>query len=99
MPKISMMVAGLLLVLSMTAARAEVISIADPRYEVPNSTSGVLRPTQGMNMDSVARQFGEPQQKNPAVGDPPISRWQYPDFDVFFEYDKVIHSVVKRDDQ
>ena len=31
-----------------------------------------------------------------AVGEPPISRWVYADFVVFFEYDRVIHAVIKR---
>lgn len=97
MPKISILLAGLLL--TITAAQAEVISIADPRYDVPNSESGVLRPTQGMNMTQVEQKFGAPETKVPAVGDPPISRWVYPEFSVFFEYDKVIHSVVEHGDQ
>jgi hypothetical protein len=97
MPKLSILIAGLLLTL--TSAQAEVISIADPRYDVPNSDGGVLRPTQGMNMSQVEQKFGSPETKVPAVGDPPISRWIYPEFSVFFEYDKVIHSVIKRDDQ
>lgn len=96
MPKISMMVSGLILMLSITAAQAEVISIADPRYDVPNSTAGILRPSQGMNMARVEQKFGPPMQKLPAVGEPPITRWQYGEFDVFFEYDKVIHSVINR---
>jgi hypothetical protein len=28
------------------------------------------------------------------VGKPPISRWEYPGFIVYFESDHVIHSVV-----
>jgi len=96
MPKISMIVTGLILMLSMTFAHAEVISIADPRYDVPNSTDGVVRPTQGMNMSQVEQKFGPAEQKFPAVGEPPITRWQYTEFDVFFEYDKVIHSVINR---
>jgi len=96
MSKISILVTGLILMLSMMAARAEVISIADPRYDVSNSSTGVLRPTQGMNMSVVEQKFGKPSQKLPAVGEPPITRWQYGEFDVFFEYDKVIHSVINR---
>lgn len=97
MPKISMFFAGLLL--TMTTAQADVLSIADPRYDVPNSSAGVMRPTQGMNMTSVEQKFGAPETKVPAVGDPPISRWIYSDFEVFFEYDKVLHSVVIRKEQ
>lgn len=97
MPKTSILFAGLLL--TMTTAQADVLSIADPRYDVPNSSTGVLRPTQGMNMSQVEQKFGAPETKVPAVGDPPISRWIYTDFEVFFEYDKVLHSVVIRKDQ
>lgn len=97
MPKISIVLTGLLL--TMATAQAEVISIADPRYDVPNSSAGVLRPTQGMSMSQVEQKFGAPETKVPAVGDPPISRWVYPEFEVFFEFDKVLHSVVKRSDQ
>lgn len=97
MPKLSILIAGLLLTLS--SVQAEVISIADPRYDVPNSGAGVLRPTQGMDMTQVEQKFGTPEARFPAVGEPPITRWNYSEFSVFFEYDKVIHSVVKRDDQ
>lgn len=96
MPKISMIIASTMVLLSVTAVQAEVISIADPRYDVPNTATGVIRPVQGMDMAAVEQKFGQPESKLPAVGDPPITRWQYPEFDVFFEYDKVIHSVVNR---
>ena len=51
------------------------------------------KPTRGMTQESVRASFGAPQSTVAAVGDPPISRWVYPDFVVFFEYDKVIHAV------
>lgn len=54
------------------------------------------KPTRGMTQDRVKANFGNPISTVPAVGDPPISRWVYADFVVFFEYDKVIHSVTKR---
>ena len=56
--------------------------------------SDVATPTRGMSMDQVATKFGTPVTKVPAVGKPPISRWEYPGFVVFFEADHVIHSVV-----
>jgi hypothetical protein len=93
-----MMLAGSLLLLSSTVAQADVLSIADPRYDIPNTATGVVRPTQGMNMTQVEQQFGAPANKRAAVGDPPITRWSYDSFDVFFEYDKVIHAVVNRPD-
>src|ERR1700691_4142411 len=54
----------------------------------------VAMPTRGMTMDQVATKFGAPVTKGPAVGTPPISRWEYPGFVVYFEADHVIHSVV-----
>ena len=54
------------------------------------------RPTRGMTQASVEAKFGSPQSKRPAVGDPPISRWEYANMVVFFEYDRVIHAVLKR---
>ena len=56
--------------------------------------SDVATPTRGMTMDQVATKFGAPVTKVPAVGKPPISRWEYPGFVVYFEADHVIHSVV-----
>jgi hypothetical protein len=50
-------------------------------------------PDRGMTMAQVAGKFGDPRTKTPAVGKPPISRWEYPGFVVYFEYDHVIHSV------
>src|ERR1700683_2430178 len=54
----------------------------------------VAMPTRGMTMDQVATKFGAPVTKVPAVGKPPISRWEYPGFVVYFEHEHVIHSVV-----
>ena len=56
--------------------------------------SDVATPTRGMTMDQVATKFGTPVTKIPAVGKPPISRWEYPGFIVYFEAEHVIHSVV-----
>mgnify|MGYP003669860738 CR=1 FL=1 len=75
-------------------SQAEVISIADPAHQVANSSEGVLRPTQGMSMAAVEQKFGQAEQKISAVGQPPITRWIYQDFSVFFENNLVIHSVV-----
>jgi hypothetical protein len=56
--------------------------------------SDVATPTRGMTMEQVSTKFGTPVTKVPAVGKPPISRWEYPGFIVYFESDHVIHSVV-----
>ena len=54
------------------------------------------KPTRGMSQARVEANFGVPQSRVSPVGDPPITRWEYGNFVVFFEYDKVIHSVTKR---
>jgi hypothetical protein len=56
--------------------------------------SEAATPTRGMTMNQVASKFGEPVTKVPAVGKPPIARWEYPGYVVYFEQDHVIHSVV-----
>ena len=54
------------------------------------------RPTRGMTQAKVESRFGAPATVKAPVGDPPITRWEYADFVVYFEYDKVIHAVRKR---
>ncbi len=56
--------------------------------------SDLATPTRGMTMSQVSTKFGTPVSKIPAVGNPPISRWEYPGFVVYFEREHVIHSVV-----
>jgi len=90
----SLKIISALLLLAAPLAQAEVISIADPRYDVANTEQGVLRPTRGMSKANVANKFGEPEHKTAAVGEPPISNWTYPEFVVYFEHNIVIHSVV-----
>lgn len=75
------------------ASVAEVIHIpvgqqAPERRDLP-------RPTRGMSAAQVLEQFGLPQSKTGAVGEPPISSWRYPEYTVYFESDTVIHSVLQ----
>jgi hypothetical protein len=56
--------------------------------------SDMATPSRGMTMSQVSAKFGDPVTKVPAVGKPPISRWEYPGFVVYFEADHVIHSVI-----
>jgi hypothetical protein len=51
-------------------------------------------PSRGMSMTQVESRFGAPAQRHSAVGAPPITRWDYPGFVVFFEYQHVVHAVV-----
>ncbi|MEW6444889.1 MAG: hypothetical protein ACOZAQ_02940 [Pseudomonadota bacterium] len=53
-------------------------------------------PQRGQSMTVVMQQHGEPFEILPAVGDPPITRWIYPGFTVYFEHRRTIHSVRHR---
>lgn len=53
-------------------------------------------PVKGMSKMQVEQHFGKPQQVLAPVGDPPISRWVYDGYTVYFEYSHVIHSVPHR---
>ena len=70
---------------------AETLVIND-QLTVP--TSNVDRPKRGSTMTEVEKHFGAPVEKHPTVGQPPITRWDYTGFSVFFEGDRVIHAVV-----
>jgi len=61
-----------------------------------NDSQGLLRPRRGELMATVETRFGRPDAVMGPVGEPPISRWDYPGFSVFFEYDTVINTVVQR---
>jgi len=52
-------------------------------------------PQRGLTMEEVLAQFGEPESKTEARGEPPISTWHFPEFAVYFESQHVIHSVKK----
>jgi outer membrane protein assembly factor BamE (lipoprotein component of BamABCDE complex) len=52
------------------------------------------RPKRGSTMGEVEKHFGAPLTRHPTVGKPPITRWDYNAFSVFFEHDRVIHAVV-----
>jgi hypothetical protein len=55
--------------------------------------SSADRPARGMSMDKVEAKYGAPTSRAPAVGEPPITRWEYPGFVVYFEHHLVIHAV------
>jgi hypothetical protein len=71
-------------------ALAETLVIND-QLAVREST--VERPKRGSTMTEVEKHFGAPIEKHPTVGQPPITRWDYAGFSVFFEHDRVIHAV------
>lgn len=83
------------LMLSTFAGHADVLRMENNRTVMMESPiEYVHTPARGMHMDRVRSQFGTPKTTYPAVGDPPITRWDYESFHVFFEHQLVLHAVV-----
>jgi len=66
------------------------------------SAPAIQTPRAGVSMTAVRQGYGSPMTEYPAVSvnggpqQPPITRWDYNGFSVFFEHDRVVHSVVHR---
>jgi hypothetical protein len=83
---------GCLLALTAAATLGDTLLIDGIAIDEQTASS---RPKRGSTMASVEAQFGVPGQRVPAVGEPPITRWEYPGYTVVFEHDRVLHSVVR----
>ena len=83
---------GLVIVLfcMIPACFAEVVSVS-----VSNQAQ-TEKPVLGQSMNLVEKKFGLPIKKSLSVGQPPISRWRYARFTVYFEHDIVIHAVTHK---
>ncbi|MGV6827560.1 MAG: hypothetical protein ACWA5Q_11350 [bacterium] len=84
------------LVLGASTVTADTLMVDAISQDPPNTESGLMRPKNGMTMDEVKKSSGENFSANGPVGDPPITSWTYDRFTVYFEYDRVITSVVHR---
>jgi hypothetical protein len=84
---------SLLLAAVFGAASADTLLLDSVQMAAPSRSE---RPASGETKARVEARFGPPTRMVAAVGDPPISRWEYPDFTVYFEFDRVIHSVARR---
>ena len=80
-----------MLAFSLATASADTVELQGAS---PGSDSA--RPSRGMTQAAVEARFGIPNRRVAAVGDPPISQWEYSGYIVYFEYDRVIHAVAKR---
>ena len=75
------------------AARADTLLIDGVESDAQSAST---RPRSGMSMTAVESTYGAPAQKHATVGQPPITRWDYSNFSVYFEHEHVIHAVVRR---
>jgi hypothetical protein len=73
-----------------TVAKAETVVVDD---QVMVRASSVERPARGITMGAVEARFGAPANRHAAVGTPPITRWDYAGFVVYFEHERVIDAV------
>lgn len=66
--------------------------------EIPVGAQGketYIEDMRGLKKDEVNARLGEPLGIQGPVGDPAITRWEYQDFYVYFEWDTVLHTVRK----
>ena len=84
-------VLAFMLALTFQAVSADVLIIDEVRQ------SGRMDlPTNGQSKANIEAKFGAPAQKQAAVGDPPISSWNYDTYSVYFEYDLVLFTVLHK---
>ncbi len=76
---------------SLPASHADTLVI-----EAVRQAASIERPSRGQSMADVEARFGSPAQQLPAVGQPPITRWFYAGFTVYFVDRTVVHAVVNR---
>lgn len=71
------------------------------RPSTPAAANGPARvgdtPHRGETMADVRARYGAPSSRRGPVGRPPITRWNYDGYHVYFEGDRVIHTVVPAD--
>ncbi|MGV6808023.1 MAG: hypothetical protein ACWA5K_09000 [bacterium] len=77
------------------SALAEVITV--PIGQQGTAKQAIAKPSTGQSKEQVLEKFGEPASRSASVGEPPISSWDYGSYVVYFEYDHVIHAVLKPD--
>lgn len=106
MSAIALRITATLVLCSAMAAGANAQETSQARKDVllierVQAEQGLTLPARGQLMGAVRSQFGEPQQALPAVGGggptrPPITRWVYPQFTVYFEHDHVVNAVLNK---
>lgn len=85
----SRLLIAFLAVIACTSAHADIIRIPVGQQ----GQTGQPLPNRGDTTDAVLDRFGLADEEHPAVGNPPIRRWDYRYFSVYFEQGRVIDSV------
>jgi len=79
----------LILLLAIPPLHADVLLIEQVRQ-----AGRMAVPENGQTQAEVEARFGSPRSKSNPVGDPPITRWDYEHWNVYFEYDRVLVTVL-----
>jgi hypothetical protein len=89
-------------VLLAPAAHADTLDVKPVKkhhHRASHASEGGNVPGRGMSMAQVEQRYGAPVEKMPAAGGdaprhPVINRWRYNGYTVYFERNRVIHSVM-----
>ena len=84
----------MVVILVPTAALADSLVIPDIANQPGTVPDNTPRPARAMSMEQVREQFGSPREVLGPVGNPPITRWVYDNYTVYFERDIVLDSVI-----
>jgi len=88
---LALMLLGILNFAAGVPLRADVLLIEEVRQ-----SERLKLPENGTSMADVRAKYGEPVNALAAVGDPPITRWDYDQWSVYFEYELVLFTVLHK---
>jgi hypothetical protein len=86
-------IAALPFLVSVSAVNADEVMV--PVSQQSPHLTAIERPTNGMSMQAVEAKYGQAMSMGETVGQPPITMWEYDNFNVYFEHNLVIHTVLK----
>lgn len=76
-----------------TGLMADIVKLPDGNAEIVLANDS---PARGVAKAQVEKRYGAPTQQQAPVGEPAISRWDYPSYSVYFENDLVLHAVARQ---
>ena len=88
---LALVLLGIIGLVNSEPLRADVLLIEEVRQ-----SEQMHLPANGASMDEVRSQYGDPESTSGAVGDPPITRWNYDSWSVYFERDVVLFTVLHK---
>jgi len=90
------LLSSLLSVSSFITASAILTTATSALSVAQQGNNAVTTPRNGQDKVRVEADYGSPLERISSVGEPPISKWVYQEFTVYFEYDLVLHAVLHK---